>query len=72
MDENQHHIHAWVERTLTRLREIEASQEDARAKRLRASVNVCFLLQEMATTYLPRETQAGIHHLVVLYLKLEQ
>ncbi len=32
MDENQHHIHAWVERTLTRLREIEASQEDARAK----------------------------------------
>lgn len=71
IDIEQQPIDVWVDRTLKRLQEISASSQEPKEKRLRASVDVCLLLQEIAATCLSESVQAGVNQTVALYMNLE-
>ncbi len=58
-----------LRQTITRLHEIEGSQESLAMKSERAAVNLCSLLQEIAVTSTPA-IQAEVTHLVTLYMDL--
>lgn len=58
-----------IHQTITRLHEIEGSQEPLAMKSERAAANLCSLLQELTTTSTPA-IQAEVTHLVTLYMDL--
>lgn len=72
MDQVQRRITMCIDRTHKRLCELDARLQDPREKRIRASVNMCLLLQELAATYVSEDAQAEINQLVMLYQNLEQ
>jgi len=60
---------ARLRHAITRLREIEESQEPLAIKQERAAVNLCSILQEIAATSTPA-VQAEVNRLVALYMNL--
>ena len=71
LSSDQLHIKKWCDRTLVRLQEIKESSEPASLKYVRASIDIYFLLQEMAATYLTEDEQTVLRQAMELYMNLQ-
>lgn len=68
--EDQEHIQKHITWTIERLQEIQAESGSIAQKQARASVNLCFLLQEIAATSFPLDAEAEVTKLVGLFMNM--
>ncbi len=68
--EDQEHIQKHITWTIERLQEIQTEPGSLAQKQARASVNLCFLLQEIAATSFPLDTQTEVTKLTVLFMNM--